>query len=78
MGQKHQGTSPLETLSDRELEVFRFAGQGASTKDIADRLRLSAKTIESHRERIKQKLKIGSANELIAVAARWLAENPSD
>ena len=78
MGQRRRNLSPVETLSDRELEVFRFVGQGACTKEIAQTLHLSIKTIETHRERIKQKLQIGSASELIAAAARWRTENPSN
>jgi DNA-binding NarL/FixJ family response regulator len=70
--------SPMQKLSDRELQVFRLIAEGHATKEIAARIRLSIKTIETHRQRIKRKLGIGSATELVAAAARWLAENPSD
>ena len=60
--------SPLERLSDRELQVFRLIGQGRSVKDIADTLFLSPKTVETHKEHIKQKLKLASSNELLRYA----------
>ena len=63
--------SPLEGLSDRELEVFQLIGQGKTMKQIADELHLSPKTIEVHRSHIREKLKITSAAELISFAARW-------
>ncbi|HEU0274052.1 MAG TPA: response regulator transcription factor [Candidatus Udaeobacter sp.] len=63
--------SPLEDLSDRELEVFQLIGQGKTMKEIGDELHLSPKTVEVHRSRIREKLKITSAAELISYAARW-------
>lgn len=63
--------SPLEGLSDRELEVFQLIGQGKTMKEIGDELHLSPKTIEVHRSRIREKLRITSAAELISYAARW-------
>lgn len=63
--------SPLEGLSDRELEVFQLIGQGKTMKEIADELHLSPKTIEVHRSNIRKKLHITSAAELVAYAARW-------
>jgi DNA-binding NarL/FixJ family response regulator len=71
-------SSPMQKLSDRELQVFRLIAEGHATKEIAAHLRLSIKTIETHRQRIKRKLGIGSATGLTAAAARWLSENPSD
>jgi DNA-binding NarL/FixJ family response regulator len=56
--------SPLHVLSDRELQVFRLIGQGRRTRQIADTLHLSIKTIESHCEHIKRKLGLESAAEL--------------
>ena len=64
--------SPLEALSDRELQVFRLIGQGRSTRQIAETLHLSIKTIETHREHIKQKLMVGSATELAHRATQWV------
>jgi DNA-binding NarL/FixJ family response regulator len=70
-----QMRSPVEQLSDREFEVFELIGQGLSAHDIAQRLFLSAKTVEAHRANIKEKLKIKTTAELIAYAARWNADN---
>ena len=61
-------TAPLERLSDRELQVFRLIGQGRSVKDIADELFLSPKTVETHKEHIKQKLNLESSNDLLRYA----------
>jgi DNA-binding NarL/FixJ family response regulator len=63
--------SSLEGLSDRELEVFQLIGQGKTMKEIGADLRLSPKTIEVHRAHIREKLRITSAAELVAYAARW-------
>lgn len=65
----------MERLSDRELEVFELIGQGLGTKDIANRLNRGIKTIDTYRLRIKEKLQVGTATELVAKAARWVAEN---
>jgi DNA-binding NarL/FixJ family response regulator len=64
---------PVETLTNRELEVFSYIGQGLTTKQIAGRLHLGAKTIGTYRERIKEKLKLKNANELIKHAVYWVA-----
>jgi DNA-binding NarL/FixJ family response regulator len=61
---------PLAELSNRELEVYRLVGQGLSTKEIATQLYLSAKTVESHRTHIRQKLGLDSTAALIAHAAQ--------
>lgn len=66
--------SPIETLSDRELEVFEWIGRGLGTRQIAERLCVSVKTVESHREHIKEKLKLGSAPELVQHATRWVMQ----
>jgi DNA-binding NarL/FixJ family response regulator len=66
--------SSLERLSDRELEIFGLIGQGKGTRQIAEHLRLSIKTIESHRAHIKEKLHLKDANELIHVAIRTQGE----
>ena len=63
--------SPLEGLSDRELEVFQLIGHGKTMKEIGDELNLSPKTIEVHRSHIREKLRVTSAAELVAYAARW-------
>jgi DNA-binding NarL/FixJ family response regulator len=71
-GRRTGNSSPVENLTDREFEVFQLLGQGLSTKAIADKLHVSAKTVEVHRVNIKQKLKIATAPELIHFAARWM------
>ena len=71
-GQTLETDSPLNALSDRELQVFRLLGQGRGTRQIAETLHLSIKTVESHREHIKRKLGIGSAAELARRAIRWV------
>jgi len=62
----------IESLSDRELEVFELIGRGHSTRKIADRLKLSVKTIETHRAHVKQKLKLDNATELAHRAFNWV------
>ncbi|MBK1649220.1 response regulator [Rhabdochromatium marinum] len=61
----------LDTLSDRELQVFDLLGNGRSTAEIAQGLHLSVKTIESHREKIKRKLQLANSAELIRCATLW-------
>jgi DNA-binding NarL/FixJ family response regulator len=63
--------SPIDRLTDRELEVFRMIGKGHSTREIASKLRLSIKTIGTYRERIKEKLNLKHANELVRHAVHW-------
>lgn len=64
--------SPVERLSDRELEVLKLIGQGFRTGQIADSLSLSVKTIETYRENIKQKLSLRDATELVRFAIEWV------
>lgn len=66
--------SPVESLSDRELEVFELTGQGLTTRDMADRLHVSVKTIESYRARIKEKMNLDNASELMRHAVQWVHE----
>lgn len=66
--------SPVESLSDRELEVFEHIGHGLTTRQIAERLHLSRKTIETYREHIKAKLGIANATELTQRAVQWVME----
>jgi DNA-binding NarL/FixJ family response regulator len=63
-------TSPMERLTDRELEVFRLIGAGQSVREIADKLCLSVKTVEAHREHIKEKLSLKTSAELLRFAIR--------
>lgn len=69
--------SPVENLTDREFEVFQLIGKGAGTKEIAEELHLSPKTVEVHRANIKAKLKITSMAELIRYAVRWVESQSS-
>ncbi len=71
-GRERVMQSPLEVLSDRELEVFELTGKGSSTREIAERLHLSVKTVESYRARIKDKLNLDSGNELMKHAVQWV------
>jgi DNA-binding NarL/FixJ family response regulator len=65
------GGSPLDLLTDRELEVFQLLGQGLAVREIADRLFVSVKTVEAHREHIKQKLKLKTSSELLRFAIQY-------
>jgi DNA-binding NarL/FixJ family response regulator len=63
---------PIDRLTDREFEVFELIGQGLQTRQIAERLHVSVKTVDAHREHIKDKLDIGSATELLKYAVQWV------
>jgi DNA-binding NarL/FixJ family response regulator len=65
-------TSPIELLTDRELEVFRLIGEGRSTRQIAAQLHLSIRTVEAYREYIKAKLNLKNSTELIQHAFHWV------
>ncbi len=71
-GKSFASNSPFDLLSDRELEVFELTGKGQTTRDIAERLHLSVKTVESYRARIKDKLQLHSAAELVQHAVQWV------
>lgn len=71
-GKSKRSSSPEELLSDRELEVFRLVGQGFGTRQIAEELRVSVKTVETYRANIKEKLNLKNARELIKHAVYWL------
>lgn len=75
-GQPGESRSPIDSLTDRELEVYRLIGNGLSTREIAERLGLSIKTIESHRENVKAKLRLKSATELTHNAVQWVLASP--
>jgi DNA-binding NarL/FixJ family response regulator len=68
--------SPLGRLSDRELEIFSMIGRGLGTREIANKLYLSIKTVEAHREHIKEKLKLRSGTELMRMAVQYALESP--
>jgi DNA-binding NarL/FixJ family response regulator len=64
----------IESLSDRELEIFELIGRGESTRSIAQRLHLSVHTIETHRENIRAKLNLKNGAELVQRAVQWVLE----
>ncbi len=69
----HQkSSSSVESLSDRELEVFRLMGHGKNTRQISEIISISIKTIETYQLRIKEKLRISTINELIQHAVQWV------
>jgi DNA-binding NarL/FixJ family response regulator len=70
--------SPIEKLTDREFEVFQLIGQGKSTRDIAEQLHLSPKTVDVHRGNIKEKLELTDATALIRHAVRWVETQGTD
>jgi DNA-binding NarL/FixJ family response regulator len=67
--------APVDALSDRELEVFRLIGQGIPTAEIAKRLHLSTKTVETYRDRIRHKFDLSNGTELAHFATKWALEN---
>lgn len=70
-GAAHGKHSSLNELSDRELEVLRLMGEGHSTRQIADALHLSVKTVESYQAHLKEKLALKNSRELVQYAVQW-------
>ncbi len=70
-GRPARSASPVEQLSDRELEVFQLLGRGQSTRQIADHLHVGFKTVQAYCARIKDKLKLANATELLRAAMHW-------
>jgi DNA-binding NarL/FixJ family response regulator len=70
--------SPVENLSDRELEVVELLGCGLTTKEMASKLHLSVKTIETHRARIKDKLGFRDSGEMVRFALGWVTLKKSE
>jgi DNA-binding NarL/FixJ family response regulator len=73
-GSKKLDRSPVEALSDRELEAFELMGQGLSTRQVAKHMHVSSKTVETYRARIKEKLGLSNFSEVIQRAAQWVLE----
>ena len=72
-GQRKQASvSPLERLTDRELEVLQLIGQGRATRHIAEQLHISARTVDAHRAHIKEKLQLEDGPALVRYAVRWI------
>jgi DNA-binding NarL/FixJ family response regulator len=74
LGGKNTGQVGVESLSDRELEIFELIGRGKSTRAIADQLHLSIHTIETHRENLRAKLGLRNGTELAHSAVQWVLE----
>ena len=74
VGQKLEERSPIDRLSDRELQAFQLIGEGMTTEAIAEKMHVSPKTVETFRARIKEKLGLTNMNELIHRAAQWVVE----
>ncbi|HEY0253290.1 MAG TPA: response regulator transcription factor [Kofleriaceae bacterium] len=70
--------SPLESLSDRELHVLQLMGRGLATREIAEQLHLSIKTVESYRARLKEKMNLRSGTELLRFAVRWAEQKQTE
>jgi DNA-binding NarL/FixJ family response regulator len=66
-------SAPIDSLSDRELEIFRLIGQGYKPSKIAESMHLSVKTVETYRARIKDKLNLANADELLRYAIQWVS-----
>jgi len=73
----YRASRGVESLSDRELQIFQLIGHGKSTRVIAEELHLSVHTIESHREKIRMKLEVRNGTELLQRAVQWILENRS-
>jgi DNA-binding NarL/FixJ family response regulator len=78
VGKSTATESPISRLSDRELEVFQLLGRGYSTRQIADELHISFKTVQAFHARIKEKLSLANATELLREAIRWHERQPHD
>jgi len=76
LGKSKGAIRSLEVLSDRELQVFDLVGQGFGTRQIAEQLSLDVKTVETYRSRIKEKLEIRDASELLRKAIAWKHAHP--
>jgi len=74
-GPKNSRSSDINSLSDRELEIFSFIGRGVSVSELATELHVSVKTIETHQMRMKEKLALHTAAELRQKAREWLAKS---
>lgn len=75
VGEKHGDRgSPVDRLTDRELQVLEYIGRGLGTRQIAEKLGLSIKTIENYREHLKTKLELKNSSELVRYAVRWEIE----
>ena len=74
VGKTDHGATPLDRLTDRELEVFELIGHGRTTREIGLRLRVGLTTVDTYRARIKDKLQLENGARLRAEASRWVME----
>jgi DNA-binding NarL/FixJ family response regulator len=77
-GEPEQIPSPLEALSDRELEVFRMLGQGKGTREIAQEMNVALPTVSSFKNRIKEKLQFKNSTEMILYSLQWYRQETPD
>jgi DNA-binding NarL/FixJ family response regulator len=68
----NKAVNPVDRLSDRELEVLRLVGSGNTSSDIAAKLNVSVKTVETHRLRIREKLRLKNSVQLVKFAIEWM------
>ena len=71
-GRRSNSQDPVESLSDRQFEIFQMIGQGKGTRAISEELSVSVKTVDAHRANIKEKLHLSSGVELVRYAVRWV------
>lgn len=76
-GKKELTDTPVTVLSDRELEVFELIGKGKSSNEIAEQLHLAAKTVETYRSRIKDKMEFKNSTEMMFHAVKWVENERS-
>jgi len=74
-GQDDVSDSPVDDLSDRELEVVTLIGAGLATREISSQLRMSIKTVETHRAHIKEKIEVTTATQLVQFCVRWVEQS---
>lgn len=77
-GVREPSPEAIDELSDRELEVFRMTGQGLDTYAIAERMKISPKTVETYKARIKEKLGLDNGSAVLVRAVRWVVESESN
>jgi DNA-binding NarL/FixJ family response regulator len=74
-GRAVPGSSPVEALSNRELELFQLTGQGKEISEIAEIMNISPRTVEVHRSHIKKKLGLRTSTDIFQMAYEWLRQN---
>ena len=72
-GASYVSLNPIDQLSNRELQILQMIGRGLSTREAAEALNLSTKTVESHRQRIKRKLNLATGSQLVQYAVNWFS-----